>query len=62
MTNDRLALTINEFRERVGISRSLIYRMIARGELRSVRLGGRRVVPVSEVARLLETDASKAAA
>lgn len=36
-----------------GVSRSSIYEAIRRGELRSVRLGGRRLIPVAEIRRVL---------
>jgi excisionase family DNA binding protein len=32
-----------------GVSRAHIYRLIARGELRTVRSGARRLVPVSAI-------------
>ena len=44
--------------ERLGIGRSLIYRLIERGELRAVKLGTRTLIPVSEIARLLEPPAA----
>ncbi len=54
--DDRFALPLNEFCRRVGISRSLAYRLAAAGDLRLVKLGTRTVVPVAEVHRLLEAD------
>jgi excisionase family DNA binding protein len=39
--------------DRLGISRSLLYRLIERGQLRPVKLGARTLIPVSEIARLL---------
>ncbi len=44
---DRAALSVEEAAARLGISRALVFRLIARGEFPSVRLGGRRLVPVA---------------
>jgi excisionase family DNA binding protein len=42
---DRLALTVTEAASILGISRALAYELVARGELPSIRLGRRLVVP-----------------
>jgi excisionase family DNA binding protein len=55
-SDDRFALPLNEFCRRVGISRTLAYRLAAKGELRLVKLGTRTIVPVSEVRRLLGSE------
>lgn len=44
-TDGPLALSVAEAAELLGISRSLAYDLVARGELPSVRLGRRIVVP-----------------
>jgi excisionase family DNA binding protein len=49
----RQAWRVREFCEAVRISRSHFYELMKRGELRTVTLGGRRLVPDSERARLL---------
>lgn len=46
MDNPKLAYTIAEFAQAVGISRSKAYQVVASGEVRSVRIGGVRRVPV----------------
>jgi excisionase family DNA binding protein len=46
-------LSRTEAAKRLGISLSSVRRLEERGELRTVRIGGRVVVPSSEVARLL---------
>jgi hypothetical protein len=51
--NDLLALPLNEFCRRVGISRALAYRLAGRGQLRFVKLGTRTIVPIAEIQRLL---------
>ena len=45
-TTDRLLLTVEEAAQRLGIGRSLAWRMVRSGELPSVRLG--RLVRVPE--------------
>ncbi len=45
MDNDRLTLTVEEAAQLLGISRALGYELVARGELPSIRLGRRIVVP-----------------
>lgn len=53
VSDDRFALPINEFCRRVGVSRTLAYRLAGAGKLRLVKLGSRTVVPMAEVRRLL---------
>jgi excisionase family DNA binding protein len=43
--SERLALSVEEAGALLGISRDLVYDLVARGELPSVRLGRRLVVP-----------------
>lgn len=54
---ERLAYSPSEFAAAVGCSRQHVQNMIARGELASIKLGRRRLIPASVVAELLE-DAS----
>lgn len=58
----RRAISIPEFCLAMGISRSTAYLLLNAGTLRTIRLGGRRLVPLSEVDRLLEgaVDAARA--
>jgi excisionase family DNA binding protein len=49
----RQAWRVREFCEAVRISRSHLYSLMKRGEIRTVTLGGRRLIPDSERARLL---------
>jgi len=42
---ERLVFSVPEAAELLGISRALGYELVARGELPSLRLGRRRVVP-----------------
>lgn len=42
---ERLTLTVDDAAQVLGISRALAYELIARGELPSLRLGRRIVIP-----------------
>ena len=49
-----LAMRVNDFRRRMGgISRSHFYELVARNEIRVIKLGYRTLVPTSEAERLL---------
>jgi excisionase family DNA binding protein len=57
MTRDgRLVLSVTEAAGLLGISRGLAYELVARGELPSLRLGRRIVVPRRALEALLEPD------
>jgi excisionase family DNA binding protein len=49
----RLAYQVNAFCRLIGIGRSHFYDLIKKGKIRTVLVGGRRVVPATEVERLL---------
>ncbi len=53
--HDRLTLTVTEAAKVLGISRALAYELVARGELPSLRLGRRLVVPRKALDELLES-------
>lgn len=44
---------INNLAERLGLSRRTVHRILARGELPSIRIGRRRLVRLSELRRWL---------
>lgn len=46
-------LSIDEAAAAAGIGRSLLYNLIGRGEVRSVRVGRRRLIPSDAVAELI---------
>lgn len=52
----RLTLSIAEAAELVGISRTTAYELAHSGELPTVRLGRRILVPVNQLAETLGTD------
>ena len=49
----RLAWQVNPFCRAVGISRTSFYELVKSGQIRTVVIAGRRLVPDSEVRRLL---------
>lgn len=50
----RLAFSLAETASALGVCRGLIYAMIERGELKTIRLGRRRLVPLVELERLTQ--------
>ncbi len=50
----RLAITVSEAASQLGIGRNTAYEAARRGEIPTVRIGGRILVPVSALDRLLE--------
>lgn len=51
--NDVQALSIAQAARALNVGRSTLYKLLANGTLRSVRVGRRRLIPLSEIARLL---------
>jgi hypothetical protein len=51
---DVLTLSVEDFAIQIGIGRSLAYELVRRGDVPSIALGGRRVVPKAAVARLVD--------
>lgn len=54
MRTERLTMPVEEAGEMLGISRSLAYELVRRGELPSLRLGRRVVVPVRALEAMVE--------
>ncbi len=54
MERERLTMTVEEATAVLGISRALAYDLVARGELPSLRLGRRVVVPRRALEALVE--------
>jgi excisionase family DNA binding protein len=40
--------------QRIGIGRSLIFELLARGELSAIKIGSRTLIPESELRRFIE--------
>jgi excisionase family DNA binding protein len=62
MRHERLTMSVEEASEVLGISRSLAYELVRRGDIPSLRLGRRLVVPVRGVEALVEQAAAVAGA
>ena len=54
----RVALSVEEAAGRLGVSRSLIWKMVNQGTIRTVRAGHRVLVPVSAVEEFLSASGS----
>jgi excisionase family DNA binding protein len=54
MRTERLTMPVEEAGEMLGISRSLAYELVRRGEPPSLRLGRRVVVPVRALEAMVE--------
>ena len=53
-TKERWTLSIEEAAERLGIGRSLAYDMATTGDLPTIRLGRRLLVPIRAVEKMLD--------
>lgn len=49
-----VAVSVDEAGRRLGVGRTTIYALIARGKLRSFTVGDRRLIAVSELVRFAE--------
>lgn len=56
---ERLTLTVEETAEALGISRSTAYEAVRRGELPTIRIGRRYVVPRLALERMLSQAADQ---
>jgi excisionase family DNA binding protein len=54
---ERLGYRVNDFCKVVGIGRTYVYELINSNRLRSVRIGGRRIIPADEARRLVREGA-----
>jgi excisionase family DNA binding protein len=50
---ERKALSVAEASVAIGLSRATLYRLIARKQLATLKIGSRRLVPVGEIDALL---------
>lgn len=53
----RLTFSLDESAIALGLSRRLLYSLIDRRELKTVKIGRRRLVPAAELERLVEVGA-----
>ena len=54
MSNAQRAVSLREVRERLGVSKTTLYRMVRRGDLTLRKMGGLTVVLSSELDHFLE--------
>jgi len=52
-TNTRLAFRVQPFCKSIGIGRTKFYELVRDGKIKTVVIGGRRLVPADEAQRLL---------
>jgi excisionase family DNA binding protein len=52
---DRLLLDITDAMELTGLGRSKLYELIATGQLGSVKVGARRLIPAAELQRFVDS-------
>lgn len=50
----RLAYTIPDACAAIGVSRSMLYELIGAGEIRTIKIGTRTLVPASELSAFIE--------
>lgn len=53
---ERIVFSVEEVRQRLGISRNLMYEAIRTGQIPSIRIGRRILVPRAALQRMLEKD------
>jgi excisionase family DNA binding protein len=53
LVEPRAAFSIEQACQTIGVSRPTLYKLMRQGRLRSVMLGGRRVIPADAIAELL---------
>ena len=58
VSTERVALSVEEAAGRLGVSRSLIWKMVNQGTIRTVRAGHRVLVPVIAVEEFLSASGS----
>lgn len=60
-TLPRVAYSLNEAAQSLGLSRRTLYELMDAGTLQTVKLGKRRLVPAQELARLVRPEGGVAA-
>ena len=53
MADDKKVVTVMEVARILGIGRNLAYEAVARGEIPSIRVGGRILIPVAALDQML---------
>ena len=60
LTPEKLAYTVAEASYAIGMGRTKIYELMKTGELATVKVAGRRLIPRNSALRLLDTDVEAA--
>ena len=60
--NFPLANTINDSCRRLGIGRTLLYEIVKSGQIRTIKIGNRTLIPESELHRFVNAQLEKASA
>lgn len=55
-TPERLSVTVKEAAGMLGVGRSLIFRLLAEGQLKGLLVGNRRLIPVHELKAFLQRE------
>jgi excisionase family DNA binding protein len=55
--SDRRAFPVTEAATLLGVSRATVYKLAADGRIRLVKIGGRTLIPASEIERVAEAGA-----
>jgi excisionase family DNA binding protein len=58
-STQRVAFSVQETADQLGVCPASVYRALKRGELEAVTLGGRRLVPRRSIEKLLSTHAGR---
>jgi excisionase family DNA binding protein len=53
---DKLLLSVRDAARRLGVGRDHCYRLVREGRLRSIAIGGRRLIPVTELAAFVDRE------
>ncbi len=61
LNQTKLAFTVEEMAQELGIGRNLAYEAVKSGEIPSIRIGKRIVIPKSALAKMLEVQVPTAA-
>ena len=54
MSEVKLAVSVNEAADLIGLKRDLLYRLVMSGDIPSFKVGSRRVVPVAGLREYVE--------
>jgi excisionase family DNA binding protein len=54
MNDQRMAFTVTETAQRLGVSKGLVYAMMKRGDLPFIRFGNRKLIPTESLELKIE--------